>query len=244
MTKMALYIHQSVGFGGANQSRDVRKIQFFLNLNEALPRLVKDGFCGPKTIASIRNFQSRFMLTPDARVDPCGRTIMELNKAELSKSETANKQKVRSSYWEGDSSRWSHKKKLDSLNPGFKEKVKEMVEELQHRQFRPKIFFAWRSVEVQLELYRKKRTKVKFSFHNSQKPDGRPYAYAVDVIDRRWAWGAAAQANGFWDALGETAKDNRLHWGGDWISFKDLAHVQFFPNSDLARIRRESGILD
>jgi hypothetical protein len=239
---MALYIRKSVGLGGANQPEDVVKIQYYLNLNQALPRLVVDGRSGPNTIASIRNFQSRFMLTPDARVDSDGRTVKELNKAEPIKSETANAQPVRSSYWDGDSSRWPLEKKLESLNPEFKERVKEMVEELKHRQFEPKIFFGWRSVEVQLELYRMKRTKVKFSFHNSQKPNGRPYSYAVDVIDRRWAWGAAAHANGFWDALGEAAKGNRLHWGGDWISFKDWAHVQFFPNSDLARIRRESGI--
>ena len=240
---MSLFIRKSVGFSGVNQPEDVRKIQDYLNRNEALPRLLADGLSGPKTIASIRNFQERFMLTPDGRVDPGGRTQKELNRVEQTRTPPEIKpQPVRSAYWDGDSARWSLAKKLKSLNPEFREKVKTIIEELEHREFKPKIYFAWRSVEVQLELYRKKRTKVKFSFHNAQRSDGRPHAYAVDVIDRRWAWGAGAQANGFWDALGESTQSNHLHWGGDWITFKDWAHVQFFPNSDLGRIRRESGL--
>jgi peptidoglycan L-alanyl-D-glutamate endopeptidase CwlK len=243
MTAVTLFIRKSVGFGGVNEAEDVHRIQDYLNRNEALPCLLADGLCGPKTIAAIRNFQSRFMLAPDGRVDPGGRTQKELGGVAQIRTDSAMKpQPVRSAYWDGDSSLWSHTKKLESMNPDFRERVKAILEELENRQFKPKIFFAWRSVEVQLELYRKRRSKVKFSFHNAQKSDGRPHACAVDIIDRRWAWGAAAQANGFWDALGDAVRGNRLYWGGDWVTFKDWAHVQFFPNSDLGRIRRESGI--
>lgn len=241
---MALYIRKSVGFGGSNQVEDVHQVQDYLNRNEAMPRLLIDGLCGTKTIASIRNFQSRFMISTDGRVDPGGRTQKELNKVVHSKTPPEIKPPVtRSTFWDGDSSLWSHAKKLESLNAEFRDKVKTVLDELKNRQFKPKIFFAWRSVEVQLELLRNKRTKVKFSFHNAQRMDGSPHAYAVDIIDSRWAWGAAAQANGFWDALGDAARGNRLYWGGDWVTFKDWAHVQFFPNSDLERIRRESGIV-
>jgi hypothetical protein len=240
---MTLFIRKSVGFGGQNDPADVRKIQDYLNRNEAAPRLVIDGICGPKTVSAIRSFQARFILTPDGRVDPNRRTIRELREgAETADPSSAAILARRDPYWEGDSARWSQSKKLESLNPDFYVKVKEMLEELNLREFEPKIFFAWRSVEVQEELFRKGRTKVHFSFHNAQKRDGTPYAYAVDIIDRRWGWGAGAQANGFWDAVGDAAHNLHLTWGGDWVTFKDQAHVQYWPNSELRRIRRESGL--
>jgi hypothetical protein len=77
---------------------------------------------------------------------------------------------------------------------------------------------------------------------NAPKPDGIPNAYAVDVIDRRWAWGEEAETNGFWEALGRLAKAEGHFWGGDWRKFKDVAHVQFHPNRMLAAIRRESDL--
>ena len=43
--------------------------------------------------------------------------------------------------------------------------------------------------------------------------------------------------NGFWTALGEEAKAQSLYWGGDWKDFKDVAHVQLVPNSDLHRVK-------
>ena len=52
------------------------------------------------------------------------------------------------------------------------------------------------------------------AFVQAQKPDGTPNAYAVDIIDRRWAWGQEAETNGFWDALGSLAKAEGLFWGG------------------------------
>ena len=106
----------------------------------------------------------------------------------------------------------------------------------------PKIVYAWRSVAVQQELVAQGRSRVRFSFHNAQKPDGTPNAYAVDIIDRRWAWSDAAMANGFWDALGKSAKQQGLFWGGDWRKFKDWAHVQLHSNKMLAQVRRESGL--
>ncbi len=95
---------------------------------------------------------------------------------------------------------------------------------------------------MQQRLFAEGKSKVKFSFHNSQLPDGTPYSYAADIVDKRWGWDDAAETNGFWTALGSAAKSVGLVWGGDWKSFQDVAHIQGRPNSDLAAVKKESGL--
>ncbi len=227
---MAIKISGSVGRGGTNRKGDVRKIQKLLNAIFPATSLEVDGLCGDKTIRRIGRFQRRFMRNPDGRVDPGGRTLRRLNQAAPGLQLD----------WRGDSSKWSPEKKLQSLDGRMRRKVERVTEALKAQGFRPKIVYAWRSVAVQQELVAKGRSKVKFSFHNAQKPGGSPRAYAADIIDRRWAWSARAKANGFWEALGSAAKQEGLFWGGDWRSFKDWAHVQLHPNRMLAEVRRES----
>ena len=144
--------------------------------------------------------------------------------------------------WSGDSSQWTQEKKLLSLDPLFRPKVQSVLTTLTAQGFQPKIFFGWRSVAVQHELFLKSRTKVQFSFHNAQKPDGTPNAYAADIVDVRWGWEKEAEENGFWDALGNAAKDVKLVWGGDWERFRDVAHVQSRQNSELGAVKRASGL--
>jgi D-alanyl-D-alanine carboxypeptidase len=128
------------------------------------------------------------------------------------------------------------------MDPQLSAKVLALVGALKQLGFQPRIFFGWRSVAVQLQLYNQGNTTVKFSFHNAQKPDGTPNAYAADIIDSRYSWNPEAETSGFWKALGEEAKKQGLYWGGDWVSFRDWAHVQLFPNSHLAQVKRESGL--
>ncbi|MBX9584879.1 MAG: M15 family metallopeptidase [Gemmataceae bacterium] len=142
----------------------------------------------------------------------------------------------------GDSSRWTQDKKLRSLNPLFRAKVGAVLARLRKRGFQPSVFYGWRSVAVQRELDRLRRTKVTFSSHNAQRKDGTANAYAADIVDARWGWAPAAKANGFWAALGEEAKAAGLVWGGSWATFPDLAHVPYHPNSPLAQVKRESGL--
>jgi peptidoglycan L-alanyl-D-glutamate endopeptidase CwlK len=230
-------IRHSVGEGGRNLPDDTGKIQRLLNANGARPPLVVDKRVGPKTIRAIRRFQSGFMRRPDGRVDPGGRTLRNLN-ASGQRTVSPDEQVQ----WSGNSARWSQAKKLASMNPNMRRKVEQVLAALRKRGFKPKVFFGWRSVAVQLELVKKGRSTVKFSFHNAQKPDGTPNAYAADIIDSRWGWGPEAKSNGFWRALGEEARKAGLYWGGDWTSFKDWAHVQLYPNSALGRVKRESGM--
>ncbi len=144
--------------------------------------------------------------------------------------------------WTGDSSKWSQEKKLQSMHPDLRPKVSAVIAALQKRGFQAKIFFAWRRVAVQLEIFKKGHTKVKFSFHNAQKKDGTPNAYAADIIDGRYAWSAKAEKEGFWKALGEEAHAQSLYWGGDWKTFRDWAHVQLVENSQLGRVKKDSGL--
>jgi hypothetical protein len=147
------------------------------------------------------------------------------------------------SQWSGDSSKWPQEKKLLSLHPKLRPLVKGVVEGMTKRGFEPKIFYGWRSVAVQQSILKKGHSHVTFSFHNIQKKDGTPDAYAADIVDRRWAWNKEAAKHGYWSALGEEAKKQGLYWGGDWtIPRPDWAHVQLVPNAQLKRFKRESGL--
>lgn len=116
--------------------------------------------------------------------------------------------------WAGDTSKWTQEKKLESMHPELRPLVQGVVAGLSKRGFQPTIFYAWRSVVKQLEIVKKGNSKVKFSFHDIQKMNGTPDAYAADIIDKRWAWSKAAAQHGYWKALGEEAKKQNLSWGG------------------------------
>lgn len=223
-------IQASVGRGAVNDRKDVLIVQRLLN-RIGVDAGPEDGLCGPRTIAAITDFQDRFMASPNGLIEVDGLSWGRLTAAADGADD-----------WSGDSSKWPQEKKLRSLDPAFRPQVATVMDRLRQRGFEPKIFFAWRSVAVQRELVEQGRSRVRFSFHNAQQPDGTPNAYAVDIIDRRWGWGEQAEENGFWEALGEEAKTLGLYWGGDWTSFKDYAHIQALPNSELARIKRESGL--
>jgi hypothetical protein len=144
--------------------------------------------------------------------------------------------------WTGDSAHWPEQKKLLSMHSELAQKVRSLMNELRGRGFQPRIHYGWRSAQVQAQLLAAGRSKLKFSFHNAQRPDGTPNAYAADIIDARYGWSKEAEAGGFWQALGEEARKQGLVWGGDWVTFRDVAHVQLLANSELTRVKRESGL--
>jgi Putative peptidoglycan binding domain/D-alanyl-D-alanine carboxypeptidase len=230
-----IILQATVGASGTNLRGDVSTVQSLLKSKGYDPGPV-DGICGVRTLAAIRKFQATFLSQPDGLIEP-GRTTWQ----RLSATAGTHANPVMTQ-WSGDSSQWSQEKKVLSMHPDFRPKVLEVVAALKQRGFQPKIFYGWRSVAVQLQLYNRGTSKVKFSFHNAQKPDGTPNAHAADIIDARYAWSAQAETSGFWKALGEEAKMRGLYLGGDWSSFRDYAHVQLVPNSQLAKVKRESGL--
>lgn len=235
----------SVGKAAKNIRKDVVLVQELLNnkiqLLAGAKKLRVDGLCGNKTISLILRYQEEVlgMKKPDGRVDPGGRTFKSLY-SHHRVPPGKHVPEVTRDYWKGDSSRWSQEKKLQSLNTAFRTKLKAVLEELDKAGYKPKIFYGWRSEAVQLDLYNKKRSKVKFSFHNATGKDGVPNAYAADIIDSRYAWSDKPETTEFWKALGQAAKKQGLYWGGDWKSFKDWAHIQFYPNSQLNTVYNET----
>jgi hypothetical protein len=148
--------------------------------------------------------------------------------------------------WSGEAKTWTQEKKFESMHPELRAPVKAVIEGLVKRGFQPMIFFGWRSIAEQMKAVKKGHSDVKFSFHNIQKKDGTPDAYAADLVDERWLWKPAAMANGFWKALGEEANKQNLHWGGVWKKHgkpaPDWAHVQLVQNSQLKRFKKVSGL--
>jgi peptidoglycan L-alanyl-D-glutamate endopeptidase CwlK len=230
-------LRDSVGAGAANRPEDVSAVQRLLqSAGFALDAI--DGVCGAQTISAIKQFQSRFLAQPDGRVDPSGSTWLKLTANATGPAPAP----AGETDWSGDSSKWTQEKKLLSLEPSFRAKVQTVLGALLGNGFQPSIAYGWRSVAVQQQLVAEGKSKVKFSFHNSQLPDGTPYSYAADIVDTRWGWSDAAAENGYWEALGAVAKTAGLVWGGDWKTFPDVAHVQGRQNSELAAVRRESGL--
>lgn len=235
----------SVGKSGKNIRRDAVLIQELLNHKirrlTGEKKLEVDGLVGTKTIRLITKYQSDVlkMKRPDGRVDPGGNTFKSLYD-NYDVAPPGHVPKVTQDYWDGDSAKWSQEKKLQSMNFLFRTKVKAVIKALEDEGFKPKIFYGWRSVAVQLDLYNKNRSKVKFSFHNATLKDGIPNAYAADIIDSRYAWSNKPETKKFWDALGKYAKEQGLFWGGDWKSFKDWAHIQAHPNFKLRSVMIES----
>lgn len=252
-------IASSVGGRGVNRPADVEQVQTLLRRAGMDPGPI-DRIAGPRTIAAIVDFQQRFLTKPDGRVDAGGRTLARLNGAPVrtsprAPSTPAFRQHARLSAaaapppasrneprdWGGDSSAWPQEKKLASLEPGFRRKIDAVLADLRAQGFRPKVIFGWRSVAVQQQLMRRGVTKVRFSFHNAQTPQGRPNAWAVDIVDERWAWNEP-DCHVFFRALGKSGKAQGLVWGGDWTSFRDWAHLQGRQNAELAQVKRESGL--
>jgi peptidoglycan L-alanyl-D-glutamate endopeptidase CwlK len=228
-------LQASVGEKGKNLAEDVQTVQSLLKSKGYDPGSV-DGKCGKNTIAAIRKFQSTFLTNPDGLIEPGRKTWLRLSSTGGAVA-TPNL-----SEWTGDSARWSQEQKLRSLHPDLRPIVSAVLQALGERGFQPKIYYGWRSVAVQLQLYYQGNSKVKFSFHNAQKPNGTPNSYAADIIDSRFGWAPEAEQNGFWKALGEEAKAQGLVWGGDWVNFRDWAHVQLVPNTELGRVKQESGL--
>lgn len=220
----------SVGQGGRNQAADVAAVQELLRGRGFDPGA--PGQCDEATVAAIRAFQAGFMTSPDGLIEPGRRSWQHL---------TGQHTGAVPAQWQGDSAAWPEDKKLQSMKPEMAAKVRAVMARLAARGFQPKIVYGWRSVAVQAQLFADGKSKVRFSFHNAQLPDGTPNSYAADLIDKRFAWSPQAESSGFWRALGEEAAAQGLVWGGAWKSFPDWAHVQLVANSELSRVMRESG---
>lgn len=98
---MAKRLAWPVGLNGKNHRMDVKYIQVLLNRHRInsggivnhSALLNVDGICGPKTIATIRDYQVKgmHMAKPDARIDPGAATFRKLSLNWYSKNDEAYK---------------------------------------------------------------------------------------------------------------------------------------------------------
>lgn len=109
---------------------------------------------------------------------------------------------------------------LSSLHPTLRAKVERVLRRLQAKGWQPYVAEGKRTRAEQAEKVRLGYSRTM----NSRHLTGR----AADIVDRRYGWGgrAANQNFQFWRDLGAAARAEGLTWGGDWRSFKDVAHVQ------------------
>src|SRR5450755_2002573 len=135
----------SVGANGRNARSDVLLIQGLLKSKGCDPGPV-DGVCGSHTISAIRKFQATFLPSPDGLVEPnrttWHRLLQQIGPIALGLAQ-----------WNGDSALWSQDKKIASMNPLLRPKVKAVLAALAGSGFKPQVYYGWRSVAVQLKLY-------------------------------------------------------------------------------------------
>lgn len=126
---------------------------------------------------------------------------------------------------------------LDQLHPVFRMTLDKILRELAQRGWQPVVAEATRNESRQAEKVKKGFSKTMHSWHvpstaailwETKNTYSIVRGNAADVVDRRYGWGgpAASLDYGFWKDLGAVAKDNGCIWGGDWKSFKDVAHIE------------------
>lgn len=106
-----------------------------------------------------------------------------------------------------------------TLLPGFRDLVEKVIKDLEALGWQPIVAEGRRTVAEQ-------KVKVQKGYSQTMKSDhilGR----AADVVDKRYFWQAPCDKldHQFWKDLGACAKKHGLQWGGDWKSFKDVAHI-------------------
>jgi len=112
---------------------------------------------------------------------------------------------------------------MEGLDSMFSQKVSQILQKLTEKGWKPRVAEGLRTIEQQQEKIDLNRSSLKDP-NNSKHVQG----LAVDIIDSRYGWsGKASDLNfQFWQDLGEAAQEVGCIWGGNWKSFKDVAHVQ------------------
>src|SRR5881394_952362 len=73
--------------------------------------------------------------------------------------------------------------KLLELFPAFRNRISQVIIDLEAMGVRPRIQDAYRSPEDQLIAFNSGHSKLKFGFHNVTGPNGEKESLAVDMLD-------------------------------------------------------------
>jgi peptidoglycan LD-endopeptidase CwlK len=126
---------------------------------------------------------------------------------------------------------------LANLHPVFRTRVESILRDLTAKGWQPVVASGVRTEAEQAAKVRQGYSQTKRSWHVSStaqtmSDSGHSYSVvrgaAADIVDKRYGWGGPASDLNFqfWIDLGAAAADYGLEWGGDWASFRDVAHVQ------------------
>jgi len=110
------------------------------------------------------------------------------------------------------------------------------MKHLEKKGWVPVVFHGKRTKEQQQEKVKSGASKTMNSFHvggSHIENFKNGFAFntrgeAADIVDARFLWSGPCKDldHQFWKDLGSYAKSQGLEWGGDWKSFKDVAHVE------------------
>lgn len=107
-------------------------------------------------------------------------------------------------------------------------KVVPVLNHLEDKGWKPRVVQGTRSVDEERKHVADGSSKTMHSMHLIGK--------AVDIVDKRYGWdGKASNLNyQYWKDYGSIIHSlyprGEIQWGGDWIHFKDVAHIQL-PHS-------------
>lgn len=135
-----------------------------------------------------------------------------------------------------DKIRQHNERHLAQLHPELARRLRILLQAAKMDGFTLQIVQGYRSHEEQNALYAKGRTKPGkrvtnarggFSMHN--------YKIAADVafvVNGQISWDEKLYKN-----IGKWARIAKLEWGGDWVSFKDMPHVQLTNGLTIKQVR-------
>jgi hypothetical protein len=109
---------------------------------------------------------------------------------------------------------------LGGLREDFRPRVIRILQRLRLKGWQPYVASGRRTLAQQRKILAAGNSRTLRSYHLE--------GLAADIVDRRWKWGgpAADTNHPFWNDLGRAAAAEGLVWGGNFKSFKDVAHVQ------------------
>ena len=126
---------------------------------------------------------------------------------------------------------------ISKAHPVFQPKLRMILNGLRNSGWQPKIAELIRTEEQQRKKVEQGYSQTMKSWHvpstkaflsTGKSQLWEVHGAAADIVDARYGWsGPAANTHfQFWTDLGRLAKMQGCEWGGDWKTFKDVAHIE------------------
>jgi len=130
-----------------------------------------------------------------------------------------------------------HGKKWDYLLPEMKHKALQLLAQAKAAGLDVMFEDGWRSPGREAQYQKQKTSELKDQYNSYH-----TWGAAVDIVFRsalgQPEWPDASDPR--WQELGKIGKALGLEWGGDWHTFKDMAHFQL-PSVSVAQLRNTYG---